>query len=288
MKLSFKKLIFVSGKGGVGKTSLALLVSRHLARLGQKVLYVELMARSSARPLAAFDFEPEYKPQKTQYGFDACLLSGRDCLVDYVSSFVPLERIVQPFFQSSMIQGLINLAPGLKDLAILGKLTSAIRSHGPSFQYDHIVIDAHSTGHFLSFLQAPGLLGQSVKGGPLRTQSESIEKVLKDPQLTQFIFASLFEELPVDELVETIENFKDQYKGQSQIFMNKWIDLESCKIQDPSWQLFIKNRISGQSLLQKRLDQLSSPYFHIELILENFPTYLYNAQGDFLRTPSAH
>ncbi len=285
MELSFKKLIFISGKGGVGKTTLALLLSKSLALKGKRVLYVELNPRSSARSLAGLTIEPQYKPQKTQYLFDASLLSGGDCLVDYVGSFIRVEKLIQPFFESSMIQGLINLAPGLKDLAVLGKLTSEMRNHGPSFNYDHIVVDSYSTGHFLSFLQSPELLGQSVSSGPLRTQSEGIEKVLKDPQMTQFIFVSLLEALPLDELEETLENFRPRFKNQIQIFINKWINLNKLglTIDDPLWRKFITERLTEQDLQFKRLSDFLEPLSLVELMTSDLSIRLNLSQGEFLR-----
>ena len=61
------------------------------------------------------------------------------------------------------MRSFVRAAPGLKELAILGKLTSGIRKWGPKFEYENVVVDAYSSGHFLALLNAPKGLGELIE-----------------------------------------------------------------------------------------------------------------------------
>jgi energy-coupling factor transporter ATP-binding protein EcfA2 len=263
MDLDCKKLVFISGKGGTGKTTFAVLLAHQLARSSKKVLLVELGAQSSVKALANLEQSVEYTPRATRLGFDLSLLQGRDCLIEYISSFTLTGGLTKQFFDNRLIKSLVDVAPGLNDLAVLGKLTSHIRGHGPGFQYDHIIIDAHSTGSFLSLLNSPQYLGASVSRGPLKKQSQSIETVLKDPKLTDYFFVSLLEELPMDELQDTLANFNYNQPDQIKLIMNKYVGLADLKIDDPVWQSFMGKKLAQQEQQKERLKQMSHPTYFL-------------------------
>lgn len=277
--LDFKELIFVSGKGGTGKTTVAATLAQSLSHQGKNVLLVELEKQSSVRALLQLERSPEYKPQPSGLGFDWCRLSGRECLVEYVSSYTRLESLTQKFFESTLLKALINVAPGLNDLSILGKLTSQIRGHGPSLEYDHLVIDAPSTGSFQSLINAPLTLGQSVSRGPLHSQSLAIDAVLKNPKHTQFVFVSLFEELPMDELEDTLAQFAEDFGDQILVVMNKSLPIETSLAAPSKWRQFIEKKIEEQAKQQRRVLDLWSRCFQLPLITKGFKDFLRTAEG---------
>lgn len=281
--VDFKPLIFISGKGGTGKTTLGLFVARHLAAEGKKVLFVELAPRSSARALLESSLKPDYKPTASGWGFDWCTVEGLDCLIEYVSSFTGIESVTQKVFENSIIKTLVNVAPGLNDLSVLGKLTSQYRGHGPGYNYQHVVIDAHSTGSFSSLLKAPKWLGGSVSSGPLKKQSEAIEKILKDKSIAQYLIVGLFEELPVDELEDTWAEFHDIIGEQLSVIMNKRIALANVELDDKPWQQFIKNKLESQAAQKKRVLELCSSAFSFDLFTGPLKDEMIRHQGDFLR-----
>lgn len=278
--MDYKKLIFVSGKGGTGKTTVALSVARSLALRGAKVLFCELTSRSSAIALLDSSKTLSYKPSDSGLGFDWCYLQGVDCLVDYVGSFTKVEKIAQTFFETPAIKSLLNVAPGLNDLAILGKLTSSFRKHGPGFEYDHVVVDAHSTGHFSALLAAPRLLGRSVSAGPLHTQSLAIDTVLKDKRLTQYLLVSLFEDLPVDELLETIPMFKDY--PAPQIVMNKSFSLKKVREEVDPWSEFLANKMKQEQTQGRRAQSTELSCYKMNLFTNSMVEHLTQNNGGFL------
>ena len=261
-----EKLIFVTGKGGTGKSTVSLRMARQLALQGKRVLLVELGEASSIKYLANLQENVGYSPVATPYGFDWSLLRGIDCLVDYVSSVIKVEKLTKYFFDNPFMKTLLEIAPGLDDLAILGKLTSHMRNHGPGFQYDHIIVDSHSTGSFKSMVMAPKLLSKMVTGGPLYSQSRQIDKTLMDGQGVHTIFVGLFEELPVDELLESLVVFKESFNSNYSVVMNKVLPDISITDKSSSWFKYINKKYSKQSDLKALLaqDLRAVSYTHLE------------------------
>lgn len=281
--MDFKELVFISGKGGTGKSTVATTIARLLAQQGKKVLLAELEQTSSIQALLQKKDSPEYKPSPTGLGFDWSLIQGVDCLVEYVSSFTRLESMTQKIFESSFLKTLINVAPGLNDLSILGKLTSHAREHGPAFEYDHVVVDAPSTGSFYSLMKAPRTLGESVTRGPLHKQSFAIDEVLKDPARTQYLFVSLFEELPMDELEDTLAQFHDDYAEQMTVVMNKALPISKSIATDDEWFEYITRKIKQQDKQGLRAKELWPRSLRLDLFLTDFSTFLTQQPGRSLR-----
>ena len=273
----------MSGKGGTGKTTVSLLLANSLASQGKRVLLVELNSRSSAYSLTQSQVKPKYKPTPSPWGFDWCLLQGLDCLIEYVGSFTGVESLTQKVFESSIIKTLVNVAPGLNDLSVLGKLTSHFRGHGPGFDYDHIIVDAHSTGSFQSLLIAPELLGKSVSSGPLKNQSQAIQEVLKDSKKVQFFFIGLAEELPVDELEDTLSEFENYEENQVLVIVNKTLEVKETNIKDECWQAFLNERLNEQSKQLNRVKDLWKNCFEINLVTESLREKLNHPDGEVLR-----
>ena len=266
--MEFKELIFISGKGGTGKSTFSAWLGLHLANQGKRVLLVELQDTSSVASLLGLSSKFSYKPTPSGLGFDLALLTGLDCLVEYVGHFTRLEGLTQKVFESSVLKSLVNVAPGLNDLSLLGKLTSHFRGHGPSFKYDHIIVDAPSTGSFASLINAPKTLGKSVSRGPLHTQSMAIDECLKNTQKVQYLFMTLFEELPMDELEDTLAAFHDGYSEQINVVANRFIGFGSSSASKGPWFQFVESKLNQQTSQLERLKALWARALKFDLITD--------------------
>lgn len=199
---SLSPIILVTGKGGVGKSFTAALLAKKLSLEGRKTLLVDMVPESYLANALKVSPPKGVQPQSTRFGFDWGLWLGEECLAEYIHYWVRIPFVSQSFLKNSWLKSLIHSAPGLREIAFLGKLTSQERKHGPSLSYDHIVVDAVSTGHFLSMMKAPGALAQTVKTGPMREQSLQIQRVLSDPQMTQIFLVSNLERYSLHESEE--------------------------------------------------------------------------------------
>ncbi len=202
-----QKIIFVTGKGGVGKSAVAAAMALERAQAGMKTLLVELGDQSFYKDYFNLA-EVNYQPRKLKENLDLALWSGPECLREYARFLLKIESVYRLFFENAVTRSLVQVAPALSELAIMGKVTSHPRQVGPPLNYDCIVVDGFATGHFLALLKAPQGMAEAVKFGPMGEQSRSVEKVLKDPNHCSYFVVSLPEELPVQEAIELSEGIK--------------------------------------------------------------------------------
>lgn len=211
----------VTGKGGVGKSTFALALGKKLARQNKKVLVVELGEESyfshflSLPPLT-------YTPVTCSGGFDIARWDGTSALSEYVRHLLKLDSLHKIFFENQVTRSLVDAAPGLKELAILGKITSGPpRRVGPKMDYDILIVDAFASGHFLALLRAPLGMSQTFRRGPMAEQTQAIMQTLNNPQWTHLHIVSLPEELPVVETIESLHELKELIQIKPQIWLNK-------------------------------------------------------------------
>jgi anion-transporting ArsA/GET3 family ATPase len=221
-------IIIVTGKGGVGKSFVASLLAKKLALEGKKTLLVDMVPESYlAKSLNLASPPNGLLAQKTQFGFDWSLWLGEACLAEYVQYWVRLSWLSQAFLKNNWLKSLIHLAPGLREIAFLGKLTSQVRRHGPMMNYDHIVVDAVSTGHFLSLVKTPQGLSESVSSGPMHEQTKQIQKVLNDPQKTKILVVTNLERYSLSETKELHDQFKLALHAEVALVANKHFQIPS-------------------------------------------------------------
>lgn len=213
-------IIFVTGKGGVGKSYVACLRATRAALNGRRVLLVEMGPHSHIQHLLEVP-TPGFTPKPTPYGFDLALWTGEECLRDYVQHLVKVPWVSDIFLKNAWLRSLIKLAPGLREISFLGKLTSHVRKHGPALPYDVIVVDAVSSGHFISLLKTPRALGGVVSRGPMREQCDGIQAVLDNSTHTQILINTNLESYSVQESLELLEQLSETTKVRPAIVANK-------------------------------------------------------------------
>jgi anion-transporting ArsA/GET3 family ATPase len=218
-------ILFVTGKGGVGKSTIAAGLALQQARAGQRTLLAELGDTSFYEQW--FNMPIGHTPQPTPLDprLSVCRWEAQTCLKEYLLHYLRVASLVNLFFENKVMRSLVQAAPALREIALLGKITSGQRQVGPAMPYDVIVIDAFSTGHFQALMQTPLGLAQAVRFGPMGEQSRAIHQVLVDPQQTQFVVVCLPEELPVTETLELQKWLRDFLHVEPRLVLNRWLAL---------------------------------------------------------------
>ncbi len=200
-----KKLTFVSGKGGVGKTTVSLALAMHVARQGKTVLLVEVNSEG-----------PTDLPDSLPPGLDRLNVQPWKSFEEYVLSQLKSRLLYRAVFENRIVRHFIEATPGLADLMMIGKIHSLLD------QYDHLIVDAPATGHGLSLLQIAGIVADAVRIGPLRTRAAAINAILHDRQLASLVLVTLPEELPVTELLEMREELESRLQlPVEKVFLNQ-------------------------------------------------------------------
>lgn len=266
-----QKIVFVTGKGGVGKSVYAASLAHAYSLTGKKTLLVELGDESFFKTFFQLP-DVKYTPTKTQYSWDVALWSGADCLREYALHLLRSEAIYKLFFENKVSRALIQIAPGLPELSILGKITSGPRRHGPASPHDVIVVDAYSTGHFLALMRAPKGMAEAIRFGPMGEQSRSIVKTILDPSICEYHVVTLAEELPVKETIELTDQLKSEFNIEGRIILNKKLKtgLQAMDLspQQNVFVKYIKDTLDREEDARDRLRAKNLPLFEIPFLFE--------------------
>jgi anion-transporting ArsA/GET3 family ATPase len=192
-----RRLHFVVGKGGVGKTTVAGALALTLARRGRRTLAVEM--EPGGRLAALLGSETGDGPRVLH-------VDGRAALEEYLGLLIPVKRLLASIFSSKVYQYFVAAAPGLKELMTIGKIWyEATREEDGRPVWDAIVVDAPATGHSLQYLRMPQAARETFGTGLVQREATRITDLLRDPRTTAVHLVTLAEEMPVAETLETRE-----------------------------------------------------------------------------------
>lgn len=199
------KIIIVSGKGGVGKTTVAAALALVAARHGRKVCVAEVDRKGTLPKLFGTDRGSTYEAEELTPGVWGVTIIPEDALAEYLRVQYHMKRISKVFTSTHFVDYITTAAPGLKDILVLGKIWYLEQNRpGTGGQgFDTIIVDAPAAGHMLTFLSAPSGLADAVRVGPIRRQAQWLVEMLEDPARTRVHLVTLAEEMPVTESLET-------------------------------------------------------------------------------------
>ena len=201
-RIAERQLVVVTGKGGVGKTTLAAVLGRLLADRGRRVLLLELDPRESLHQ--ALGTEPsggEVVPAGP--GLSIQNLQPGAVIEGLVREKVPIGYLARKITESTAFHQFVEGAPGLKETALLGHAYRVLQAgHRP--RTDLVIVDAPATGHGATMLAAPGLLAQAAEGGQLGEMAAGLADFLADASRCGVVLATLAEEMPIQETLELI------------------------------------------------------------------------------------
>ncbi len=200
-----RRLVFVTGKGGVGKTTVAAALATLGAQHGKRTLVCDIDAKGD---LARF-FETDpvgFDPRVVQPNLELMSMDTEASLKEYLSLQLKLPLLARLGPLARTFDWVATAAPGVKEILTVGKLAWEVREG----HYDLVVVDAPATGHIVGQLSAPQGINELVHVGLVREQTGWMIDLLGDAATTGVVIVAAPEEMPVTETLELIERLRSE------------------------------------------------------------------------------
>jgi anion-transporting ArsA/GET3 family ATPase len=223
MSLIDKRLLFVTGKGGVGKSTVAAALGVAAARQGKRTIICEVaqqdrVARVFQREGVGYH-ETEIAPKLFAFSIDP-----QRALEEYLQLQIRIKPLYELLFRNRVFTYFAAATPGLRELVTIGKvweLAQLDRRVKRGSKYDLVIVDAPATGHSLGLLRTPKTFSQIARVGPIKRQADTIYGFVTDPSLTGVCAVAWPEEMPVNETLDLQRNLDAELgMGLDRIVMN--------------------------------------------------------------------
>jgi anion-transporting ArsA/GET3 family ATPase len=199
------KLVFVTGKGGVGKTTVASALALFASQRGKRVLVCEVDAKGE---VARFYEAPPtgFAEKELLPGLFVMTMDTEASLREYLKLQlrIPVVGRIGPLAKA--FDFVATAAPGVREILTVGKLCYEVRER----HYDLVIVDAPASGHIVGQLAAPQAINDLVKVGLIRSQTDWMLDILSDPTQTGLIAVCTPEEMPVSETIELAVRVREE------------------------------------------------------------------------------
>ncbi len=236
LRLLDRKLIFVTGKGGVGKTTISAALALLAAQRGKRTLLCEVDAKGSLADF--FETEPlRFEEREIQPRLWAMSMDTEASLRQYLTLQLKVGLAARIGPLARMFDFVATAAPGVREIVTVGKLCWEVRE----CHYDLVVVDAPATGHVVGQLAAPQAINELVQVGLIRQQTGWVIDILSDPLVTGLVVVATPEEMPVNETIELQDRLREETS----------VDLAAIVVNRVLPELFAR----GEEDIFDRLDQ---------------------------------
>jgi anion-transporting ArsA/GET3 family ATPase len=218
-----KRLLFVTGKGGVGKSTVAASLGLAAAARGKRTIVCEIGSQEHTSRLF----------NRAQVGFHEVQLEDNlwtisidpdESMREYVLLQLKVRAMRDLLFRSRVFTYLTAATPGLKELVTIGKiweLSQLDRKVRKGRKYDLVIVDAPATGHGIGFLQTPRTFANIARVGPIHAQAQELDRFITDHASTGVAIVSLPEETPVNETAALERELREEIGvSVDRVYMN--------------------------------------------------------------------
>jgi anion-transporting ArsA/GET3 family ATPase len=199
LQLLERRLIFVTGKGGVGKSTVATALGLLAARNGRRTIVAELASQNRVGQTFALT-GATFQEVELADGLFTISIDPESAMEEYLR--VKTGPVGQALGSSRLFQAFAMATPGMRELLSIGKvweLAQLKRRTSGADVYDLVIVDSPAAGHGLGILRTPRTFAEIARVGPIAHQAQTIAHTIADPDFTSVVAVSTASEMPVSE-----------------------------------------------------------------------------------------
>ena len=218
-----KRLVFLTGKGGVGKSTVAAALGVAATRRGKRTIICEVAQQE--RMSSVFHTQGVgYHETEIAEGLFAFSIDPQRALEEYLQLQIKIKPVYDLMFKNRIFTYFAAATPGLRELVTIGKvweLAQLDRRVKRGAKYDLVIVDAPATGHGIGFLRTPNTFSDIARVGPIKRQADAISAFITDTALTSVCAVAWPEEMPVNETLDLRRSLRRELDiDLDEIFMN--------------------------------------------------------------------
>lgn len=218
-----KRLVIVTGKGGVGKSTVAVALGLAAADEGRRTIVCEVASQEHTSRVF-HRAEVGFHEVEMAENLWAISIDPDEAMREYVLLQLKVRAMRDLLFRSRIFTYLTAATPGLRELVTIGKiweLAQPDRKVRKGRKYDLVIVDAPATAQGVGFLQTPRTFANIARVGPIRAQAEALESLIVNHRKTGVAIVALPEEMPVTETVALERQLTDDVDvAVDRVYMN--------------------------------------------------------------------
>ena len=267
-RLDTLQLLVVTGKGGVGKSTVSAALGALLANRGRTVLLIEVDPRENLHHLLD---TPPSGGEIVEAASNLYLqhLDPRELLDDLVREKLKVGALVRKVLSSPVHRHFTEGAPGLKQTAVFGRALRMVEGHGPKQlrQPDVVVLDAPASGHGIAWMAAPQLVSGVISSGPIGNMASEIAGFLEDRDRFGSVVVTTAEEMPVQESLELLQAMQERLDRRPELLVANAIypPLPARARRDSTTRLWARRRAVNEHELERLQERWNGPLVEVPL-----------------------